>query len=148
VSELSEHFKKSEFACPCCGISNVDPDLIDALEQYRIDAGNRPVMISSGCRCLRHNAAVRGSDGSQHITTGIRACDAADIHVPGLTLADMYFVACKVRAFNEGGVGIYLDKGFIHVDTRRERARWGHMSGRYVPFLTAWDVLKKAEGLV
>jgi len=143
---MSEHFDLAEFDCPCCGLVNVDPELIAALEQYRVDAGNRPVTVLSACRCPQHNAAVRGEAHSQHLTTGLRACTAADIVVPGLTLAQMYFVACKVAAFNDGGIGIYLDKQFVHVDVRPDRARWGHVSGRYVPFVAAWDVLKKTEG--
>ncbi|MFA6046925.1 MAG: D-Ala-D-Ala carboxypeptidase family metallohydrolase [Phycisphaerales bacterium] len=147
---MSEHFAPHEFACPCCGISNVDPDLIAALEQFRVDAGDCPVIISSACRCPRHNAAVRGEGHSRHLTTGLRACDAADIRVAGLTLAEMYFVACKVSRFSGGGIGIYLDKGFVHVDCRPGRARWGHLGGKYVPFVDAWGELekKKREGLV
>jgi uncharacterized protein YcbK (DUF882 family) len=145
---MSEHFKPKEFACPCCSISNVDFALVDGLEQLRTEAEDRPVFVLSACRCPRHNAEVKGAEHSRHLTNGIRACDAADIRVPGLSLATLYFLACKIKAFSQGGIGIYLDKGFVHVDCRPDRARWAHMSGRYVPFLDGWAALKKQEGLV
>jgi uncharacterized protein YcbK (DUF882 family) len=144
---VSRNFKPKEFACPCCSISNVDPDLVEALEQYRTEVGDKPVFVLSGCRCPQHNADVGGAEHSRHLTNGLRACDAVDVRVPGMTLPQLYFAACKVKPFNEGGIGIYLDKGFIHLDTRPGRERWGHMAGRYVPFIVAWKVLEK-EGIV
>lgn len=143
---MSRHFQPKEFACPCCSISNVDLGLVEALEKFRTEVGDRPVFVLSGCRCPQRNADVGGAEHSRHLTNGLRACDAADVRVPGLTLSQLYFAACKVRAFNEGGIGIYLDKGFIHLDTRPDRTRWGHVSGRYCDFAAAWKLLEK-EGV-
>jgi uncharacterized protein YcbK (DUF882 family) len=43
---------------------------------------------------------------------------AADITVPGVPLARL---AGMASLFGEGGVGMYLNKGFVHVDTGNER---------------------------
>jgi len=44
----------------------------------------------------------------------------------------MYELAERVTAFREGGIGVYPERGFIHVDIREGRARWGHLGGKYV----------------
>lgn len=70
--KLSEHFKKSEFMCQCEGRycdgypDEISQNLIDILEAVREKYG-KPIIITSGLRCERHNAEVGGVDGSRHI---------------------------------------------------------------------------------
>jgi len=110
---LSEHFSLHEFTCKCgCKRTYVEPELIDLLEKIREHFG-RPVIISSGYRCPKHNKAVGGGPNSQHIFG-----KAADINVIGVSPA-------KVQQFladHEGGLGAYLT--FTHVDVRGRMARW------------------------
>ena len=58
-----------------------------------------------------------GVAGSQH-TLGT----AADLWGPpvGVLLA----AALTVPAFYDGGIGVYLNRRFLHVDVRGHRARW------------------------
>lgn len=124
MGDLSEHFSMREFACKCCGVSRVDPDLLMGLEELRRIAG-APIVINDGFRCGKHNAAVGGVGHSEH--TQARA---ADFEIPGLTLAEMYALAERVPQFRNGGIGIY-DQRFLHVDVRGYVARWARVKGVY-----------------
>lgn len=79
------HFQKSEMTCKCgCGLNNTDLRLMQILEQIRSHFGNKPVIITSGCRCPQHNAAVGGVQGSWH-TKG----KAADFYIQGVSTRDL-----------------------------------------------------------
>jgi hypothetical protein len=138
--DLSPHFNRREFTCHCgCGLALPSPVLLAGLEELRAHI-NQPIRILSGHRCARHNAAVGGAPDSQHVRGW-----AADIVVPDLRLTDLFRWAVGVPVFFSGGVGLYPDKGFIHVDVRGDRVRWGHRNGQYVPFVEAWEALKARE---
>ena len=145
--KLSENFWRSEFACRCCGLVNVDPLLVDTLEDLRFDLNAKPITILCGCRCPRHNTEVGGADKSEHLTTGIRAGRAADIRADGVSLKQLYLAATAAGAgaFYAGGVGIYPDQGFLHVDVRGQLARWGQIGRKKVPFMEAWEYLLLKE---
>lgn len=57
---------------------------VTLLEPIRLHFG-RPVIITSGYRCPRLNTAIGGSETSQHMRG-----EAADLHVPGVPLADVW----------------------------------------------------------
>lgn len=68
------HFKKSEFSCRCgCGYSDEDLEVVEILEMIRKHFGNHPVIVTSGCRCVKHNNKVGGIKGSKHLEG--KACD-------------------------------------------------------------------------
>lgn len=71
---LSEHFVLREFACSCCGAVMIQPELLSALQRLRNLRGE-PVILTSGYRCVAHNAAVGGVAGSDHCRG--RAADVA-----------------------------------------------------------------------
>jgi uncharacterized protein YcbK (DUF882 family) len=125
VGDLSAHFSREELQCSCCRRLEIDSRLLDGLEALRRLAGI-PVVVHAGYRCARHNAEVGGVPHSEH-TLG----RAADIHLPGLSLQEMYELASSVAEFAEGGIGVY-DENFVHVDTRGHRARWARVKGSYV----------------
>jgi len=137
MGDLSKNFSKSEFACRCCGRAEVNPLLVAALQELR-DLAAAPVRITSGYRCPEHNQAVGGATRSQHLLG-----NAADIVIKGLSVASMCELATQVHAFRNGGIGVYPEQGFIHVDVREVRARWGHLAGKYVTLAKA---LKQTEG--
>ncbi|MBB3231720.1 D-Ala-D-Ala carboxypeptidase family metallohydrolase [Halomonas stenophila] len=113
---LSTHFSRSEFACGCgCGFDTVDAATLEILEAVRTHFG-APVIVTSGCRCPDHNAAVGGASHSQHLYGR-----AADIKVRNATPATVHgYIA---RHFPDASLGLYGT--FVHVDTRSDGpARW------------------------
>lgn len=121
MGDLSTHFSAWEFKCRCCGqlgeLNNIRL-LIDALEYLRMQV-ERVVNVNCGYRCPKHNAEVGGEKNSYHVQ-GI----AADIVIVGLTPIQMFRQAEKISVFRNGGIGIYPDNGFIHIDLRSMPTRW------------------------
>ena len=101
-------FRRSEFACNCgCGFDTVDFELVEILDKIR-SYFEKPVTITSGCRCLKWNTAQGGSNGSQHMLGR-----AADIKISGI---DPQVVAEAAGHF--GATGIKSYRTFTHIDTR------------------------------
>ena len=79
------HFQKSEFACKCgCGFDDINYNLVNILERIRSHFGDRQIIITSGCRCAKHNAEVGGVQGSRHVLG-----KAADFYVSGVSTKDL-----------------------------------------------------------
>ena len=120
MGDLSRNFSSKEFACKCCcGQVNLSPRLIDGLQRLR-DLAGEPIRITSGYRCPAHNTAVGGVPDSQH-TKG----QAADISIGRKTTAEIKALAEQIDVFADGGIGGYPNHGFVHVDVRGHKARWG-----------------------
>ena len=118
---ISEHFRYSEFSCPCCGVNAVQLRLIDGLERLREKCGGAPITVTSGFRCWEWNKQVGGVEKSKH-TEGM----AADIVVAGHLPVEVADLAERIEVFSHGGIGIYTDQGFVHLDVRHDGpARWG-----------------------
>lgn len=129
--KISEHFSENEFRCKChakgfigsgfCGgISKADPELIEVLEKIRANY-NGKVVVKSGYRCKEYNKICKGAPESKHCE-GI----AADIQV----FNDMN-VMVSPRAVAEYLDDEYPDKYgigkypyWVHIDVRKNRARW------------------------
>lgn len=117
MMNISQHFKRSEFACKCgCGFDDVNLKLIEVLEGVR-NHFNAPVYINSGCRCQRHNHAVGGKPNSQHLLG-----NASDIKVKGVAPED---VAGYLESKYPDKFGIGRYKTFTHIDVRSVKSRWG-----------------------
>ena len=115
---FGDNFSRSEFACKCgCGFDTVDVELINALRDLRVAIGGKPITITSGCRCESHNKAVGGAPNSQHLYAR-----AADIYSSETTPSDILEKLEELFP-NKYGIGIY--SGWVHIDTRNEKARWG-----------------------
>ena len=120
---LAPDFKVRELRCrDGTDTVMVDEVLTVVLQCIREHFG-KAVVITSGYRTAAHNAAVGGAKSSQHLLGR-----AADIRVQGISVED-------VAAYTEslmpdwGGVGRYPVKagrttGWVHVDTRADKARW------------------------
>ena len=100
----------------------VDEVLTVVLQCIREHFG-KPVTITSGYRTAAHNAAVGGAKSSQHLLGR-----AADIRVQDVSVEDAAAYAESLMP-DWGGVGRYPVKagratGWVHVDTRADKARW------------------------
>lgn len=126
-----KHFKQKEFACKCgCEppsvINNghsfqiaeewIDEEFLVRLELLR-RAWGKPISVTSGYRCAKHNKNVGGAKNSKH-RDGI----AADLVVPKKDLKK--FAELCDRFFMDGGFCLYTKSGFVHVDGRGRKARW------------------------
>lgn len=118
VDMYTDHFAASEFSCRCgcdtpdSAIVNLWP-LASQLEKLRVRLA-RPVLVTSGYRCISHNYAVGGASRSYHMS-GM----AADICVPGLTPVYLFQV---IRNLIDQGVmtpgGLRAYSTFVHYDIR------------------------------
>jgi len=121
--QLSTHFRRHEFACPCgCGFNTIDAELLYVLESIR-DHFQTPVIINSGARCMRHNVSVGGAALSKH-TLG----QAADIRVGGAE-PDKVFAWLDKTFPDCYGIGRY--DTWTHIDVRPNRSRWDKREVRH-----------------
>ena len=115
MGNISKHFSDYEFACPCCGVCKVSEKFLIKLDKLRGLLG-RAVTITSGCRCVKHNADLRARgyhsvDGSAHTITDKQECEAADIECASSRSRRDLLILCH-SIFNRVGVA----QSFIHVD--------------------------------
>lgn len=90
-------------------------DVLCGLQNWLAQSGTRgPIHVNSGYRTFATNTRTEGAAlNSRHLIGR-----AADIRVPGVTLSRL---AGMASLFGQGGVGMYINKGFVHVDTGEER---------------------------
>lgn len=96
----------------------IDPELFNVLfliqEWLRREGRPSDIHILSGYRTPEHNFRLeKAAKQSLHMQG-----KAADIYVPGVSTK---LLAAMCMLLSAGGVGIYLDNGFIHVDTGKIR---------------------------
>lgn len=117
---LSTHFWKWEFRCPCKKCAHkkvkVSPLLLSKLERMImiIDESadvHIPVTVLSGNRCKEYNKKIGGHPNSAHIPKP--EGQAADIKVKGITPIELGLIAEKV-----GGLRIGIARWGCHVDVR------------------------------
>lgn len=120
---LAPDFKVRELRCKDgTDTVMVDEALVLLLQCIREHFG-KAVVITSGYRTAAHNAAVGGAKSSQHLLGR-----AADIRVEGVSVEAVAAYAESLMP-DWGGVGRYPVKagraaGWVHVDTRADKARW------------------------
>jgi len=64
--KVADNFNLREFQCPCCGTVKISPTLVAKLQEMRF-AWGKPINISSGYRCKKHNEEVHGHPQSYHM---------------------------------------------------------------------------------
>lgn len=100
----------------------VDPKLLDllaAVQAWIVYYGNNnPIVINSGFRTVEYNKKLKGSaTNSMHLYG-----KAVDFKVEGLTVKQLAAIASYFKA---GGIGMYYESGFLHMDTGGIRVWYG-----------------------
>lgn len=109
------HFTKKEFACKDgCGFDDEDLKVVEILENIRAYFGHKPLIITSGCRCIKRNDKVGGIKGSAH-TFG----KAADFYIKGVSTQNLLNYTTKLM--HEGRIKYtYTNnknmKGVVHIN--------------------------------
>jgi hypothetical protein len=119
-----EHFKRTEFLCPCCGEGGAARVLVLWLDLLR-RAWGAPVAVNSGWRCRPHNLEVGGSRTSRHLigcAADIRLIRAAGEKNPRNGAEWPEFAALAARLCRLPGWEFRLYDSFIHVAAPREEA--------------------------
>jgi len=74
MGDLTEHFSKWEFKCPCSECKHreihINFYLVQKLEEIRKRIGNLPIDITSGVRCEAENRRIGGYSDSPHVGGG------------------------------------------------------------------------------
>jgi uncharacterized protein YcbK (DUF882 family) len=117
MGDLSKHFSRSEFTCKCnsCGFNTVDTKMLEVLENVR-EHFDKPVTITSGCRCVSHNRKIGGSKNSQHLIGR-----ASDFKVLDIEPEEVYNYIDEEYP-HTFGLGLY--SGWVHLDSRQRKTRW------------------------
>lgn len=131
MGDLTLNFSRREFECKCsyseCIKFWMDEDVIHGVQDLRNILGVR-LDVNSGCRCIKHNRDIGGSTTSQHLQ-GL----AIDLFSAELNVLEIFEAALVVPIFKDGGIGIYFDDKFVHVDGRERRIRWSEDFGVWRP---------------
>ena len=99
------NFKIEEFKCSCCGLVDINSDLLDLLQEARNALG--PLHITSSYRCPEHNNKVSSTGLAGPHTTG----KAVDIHVSHSAHRKQL-----IDYFTNKVTGLGIAKTFIHID--------------------------------
>lgn len=110
--EEIEFFDRKEFACKCGTYcdgypAEMEEGLVKCADKIRCTFG-RPMIVSSGLRCCRHNTNVGGVSNSRHLTG-----KAMDFCVPGKTAQQ---ILEQVRQQPEIRYAYAIDKHYVHMD--------------------------------
>lgn len=117
---LTKNFSRYEFQCPCgCTSQMTEQELADKLQSIRDKLGKK-IKITSGYRCIKHNAKVDGSKQSRHLYGIAADWRTLDRSVNPVSLGII------AQSVGFGGIGIYWhSKGaFVHTDTRNGKSTW------------------------
>ncbi len=106
-----EYFQDSELACPDCDLCTFDPELRRMMNEVREETGI-PMIITSACRCAKHNAKVGGAPNSAHLPGPDGLCHAVDI----ACLSDRYRWQLVFGFIRRGINRIEVTNLHVHVD--------------------------------
>ena len=117
TEDKMQFFEPGEFACLCCGRTRLNPKFKDKIDTARLYA-KVPFVITSGCRCEKHNKVVGGKPTSSHlIDNHIGGCCAADIRTATSVERFRVLYGLIQARFLRIGIG----KDFIHADCDEEK---------------------------
>jgi hypothetical protein len=103
-----KYFKQSEFTCKCgCGADDMNETLIRVADRVR-EYFDKPIRVSSGRRCSKHNTNVGGVSNSRHLSG-----KAMDFSVSGKTATQ---VLAYVQKQPEIRYAYAIDGSYVHMD--------------------------------
>ena len=116
-----KYFKEKEFVCRCCGElppfarENIEALVREVLDPVREKLG-KPIVVDSGYRCPKCNAAVGGATQSQHLVG-----EAADIrcHTDLADLTDKLAKAIVENGKYDQLILYPMLPRFVHVSWKR-----------------------------
>lgn len=115
---LSSNFNAREFECGCqyadCVTNCISIECVESLQKAREEFG-KPVKVTSGYRCLKHNRDVGSKDTSQHVLG-----NAVDSVPKEHTTESLDNWVAVVRKYFKA---IGLSPRFVHVDIRNDKKR-------------------------
>ncbi len=123
---LGPYFKTAEFDCQCkhdsCVEQKISIELVKKLQDVRVELA-RPVKVTSGFRCSKHQADLRSS-GVNTVVARVSTHElgnAADIRPVDRNMTG--FLEIVEKSF----LSIGLAKTFLHVDLREDKERrWNY----------------------
>ena len=123
--KLTENFNLSEFQCKCgCKMpEDVYSNIIKLANNLQALRNHleQPIKLTNAYRCQKHNDSIKGSaKNSQHVQG-----KAADIKVQSMMPIEVKnVIEFLISEGNmlQGGIGLY--NSFLHVDIRKNKARW------------------------
>ena len=100
--------------------------------KYLEDVFGKPLIVSSGYRCIKHNKTVGGASKSIHLKYPVQAMDFT---IERVDAKDVY-KAIDEKYPNSCGIGYYVNNHthyfFVHTDSRAGKARWLRINGVYL----------------
>lgn len=117
-SQAIPFFREDELECDCCGQLVMDMALAVYLPVLRYE-WNRPLNLSSACRCTAHNKKEGGHPRSMHLIKNPKwdtsGCAGVDIkwRMWSAQMKKDFARFCWKRGWSVG-----LHDGFIHIDRR------------------------------
>ena len=133
TSALSKNFTRKDFKCPCgCSRQMVDSELVEKLQAIRDKLG-KAIKVTSGYRCITHNASktVGGSPNSKH-----RYGMAADWRMVNRSINPVALGIIAAQYFKAVGIYWYDGCAIVHTDTRDAKATWLCDAPRHYPSTT------------
>ncbi len=117
MGDLSKSFSRWEYACKDnCGFDSVDAELIRVMQELR-DYYNKPITITGGNRCPKHNANTPGaSKTSEHLNA-----KANDFTILDVSPRAIYLHLDSLYP-NKYGLGLYSNR--LHFDVGSTKRRW------------------------
>ena len=133
MGDMTKNFSRAEFACPCCGADNISTYVVNALQRIR-DTIDKPLVITSGIRCMAHNAKIGGVKGSAHVPADLHDGEGLVGHAVDIKCVDAVTRYKLLKVATKFFVRIGIGASFIHLDNDTAK-----------PQTVAWDYYDKSH---
>lgn len=106
-----KYFKDSEFTCKCgCGLNLQKNGIKKIADEIREHFG-KPMIITSGTRCVKHNREVGGVSNSWHLKG-----NAFDFIIPGVSANELYAYTQQIVNRGSARYTYKINSSALHID--------------------------------